>query len=438
VVKSNLNALIEFRYGIYQSFKQARDALFNLVDALASEDRAQSLPELSLSPFFERKWSSTYEALEDGIIDTQALQRVFIAHLPQRSSVPLIAVDSTSIACPKARTSEDRSAQYVHNLPGSVKPVTYGWQFSTVVALPEKPSGWTYMLDQRRVSTATTALQVAASQLSEIAGQLPKETIALLDRGYDSAWLWCQLSLLPLQGSLVRLKSNRCFYRPAPAPTGKRGAPRKRGDKLQPNDPASQFDPSGEAEALDPAGKLVRARFWKQMRLKDADWLTLTVIRVERPQAADTKRDPRISWFVWIGDDHADLVMVALSYVHRFSLEHGYRFDKQSLFWGDIRVRTPGQFERWSWLVAIAHNLLVLSREIAGTSLRPWESRHRDPSLQQVRRGMNKLLPLLGTPARPPQPRGKSPGRAKGVKIGKAKRFRVVRQAPKMPPLVPM
>ena len=50
-MKSNLNALIEFRYGIYQSFKQARDALFNLVDALASEDRAQSLPELSLSPF---------------------------------------------------------------------------------------------------------------------------------------------------------------------------------------------------------------------------------------------------------------------------------------------------------------------------------------------------------------------------------------------------
>ena len=57
-----MNALIEFRYGIYQSFKQARDALFNLVNALASEDRAQSLPELSLSPFFERKWSSTYEA----------------------------------------------------------------------------------------------------------------------------------------------------------------------------------------------------------------------------------------------------------------------------------------------------------------------------------------------------------------------------------------
>lgn len=162
------------------------------------------------------------------------------------------------------------------------------------------------------------------------------------------------------------------------------------------------------------------------------------MIRVERPQAADTKRDPCVSWFVWIGDEHADLVQVALCYVHRFSQEHGYRFDKQSLFWAKVRVRTPAQFERWSWLVAVAHNLLVLARQLIGGSLRPWENRHRELTLQQVRRAIGKLLPQLGTPARRPQPRGKSPGRAKGVKIGKAKRFPVVRQVPKMPPLVPI
>jgi len=146
----HLNTVKAFRHDVYQSFKQAKDALFNLVDALASEDRAQSLPELSLSPSFERKWSSTYEALEDGIIDAKALQQVFIAHVSQRFPVPLIAVDSTSIARPKARTSEDRSAQYVHNLPGSAKPVTSGWQSSTVVALPERPSGWTNAAYPRR------------------------------------------------------------------------------------------------------------------------------------------------------------------------------------------------------------------------------------------------------------------------------------------------
>ena len=62
----NLNTLIEFRHGVYQSFKQARDALFNLAAALVSEDRAQSLPELSLSPSFERKWSRIYEAWKMG------------------------------------------------------------------------------------------------------------------------------------------------------------------------------------------------------------------------------------------------------------------------------------------------------------------------------------------------------------------------------------
>jgi hypothetical protein len=173
------------------------------------------------------------------------------------------------------------------------------------------------------------------------------------------------------------------------------------------------------------------------MRLKGVGWLTVCVIRVERPQAADTKRDPRMSWFVWMGDEQADLVFVAMCYVHRFSQEHGYRFDKQSLFWADVRVRTPAQFECWSWVVAIAHNLLVLAREIAGASLHPWENRHREPTLQQVRRTMGKLLPQLGTPARSPQPRGKSPGRAKGAHIRKARRFPIVRQMPKVPQLMP-
>jgi hypothetical protein len=221
----NLNILQAFRHEVYGSMKRAPDALFNLLDALVSEERARSLPELSLSPHFMRKWPSVYEALEDGRIEEGKLQQIFVKYLPARAPMPLIAVDSTSIARPKARTSADRSAQPVHNLPASAKAVTAGWQFSTVVALPQHPSGRTYVLDQRRVATTTTAIQTAYQQLAQLAPQLPPDTIALLDRGYDSAWLWCKLSSLSLRGSLIRLKSNRCFYRPAPPPTGKRGAP---------------------------------------------------------------------------------------------------------------------------------------------------------------------------------------------------------------------
>lgn len=50
----NLNTLKAFRHGMYHCFGNAKDALFNVVDALASEAGASSFPELSFSPFFER------------------------------------------------------------------------------------------------------------------------------------------------------------------------------------------------------------------------------------------------------------------------------------------------------------------------------------------------------------------------------------------------
>ena len=84
-------------------------------------------------------------------------------------------------------------------------------------------------------------------------------------------------------------------------------------------------------------------------------------------------------------------------------------------------------------MVAIVHNLLVLARDLVEVELRPWENKQREHTPQQVRRGLAKLLPQLGTPALPPKPRGKSKGRSKGEKVGKAKRFAVVFKKPKVP-----
>jgi hypothetical protein len=54
----NLNTLQTFRYEVYACFGTAKDAMFKTVDALLTEDRARSFPELSLSPSFERRWPS--------------------------------------------------------------------------------------------------------------------------------------------------------------------------------------------------------------------------------------------------------------------------------------------------------------------------------------------------------------------------------------------
>ena len=56
----NLNTLKDFRQQVYTCMEQRADALFNLCDGLLSEPQARSLPELSHSPFFERKWPSVY------------------------------------------------------------------------------------------------------------------------------------------------------------------------------------------------------------------------------------------------------------------------------------------------------------------------------------------------------------------------------------------
>ncbi|EFH86585.1 NF041680 family putative transposase [Ktedonobacter racemifer] len=436
----NLHTLQTFRHEVYACFGTAKDVLFNTVDALLTEDRARSFPELSLSASFERRWPSLYEGLEDGQINSSRLCEVFTQFLPacMREQTLWVGIDVSGIARPRSRTSADRSAQHVHNLPECKKTVTYGWQFSTAVALPPTPSSWTYALCEQRVTTETTPAQVALAQMKQLVTLLPKDTICVLDRGYDSTWFWCQCSALPHKGTLIRLKSNRCFYRPAPEKTGKRGSPRKDGDKLRPDTEATHGSPDGQWEGLDEKERPVRLRWWKHLHLKEARYLDLTVIRVERPHASNTERDPRVSWFVWIGDPEVDLVTIGLGYVLRFSHEHGYRFQKQSLLWDQPRLRTPEQFERWTHLVAIAHNHLVLAKEMVESVLRPWESKHRPATPQQVHRAMDKLLPQLGTPARHPQPRGKSPGRAKGTKIGKAQRFSIVTKTPKLPKLVPI
>jgi hypothetical protein len=435
----DINTVRQFRHDIYDCFLRAKDALFNTVDALMAETQANSFPEISQSLWFERKWSSLYEAFADGHIDEKRLREIFASYLVESNPGERlwIGIDASNIARPDAVTSADRTAQHVHNLPECKKPITFGWQFSTVVALADPASSWTYILDQQRVASETTAIEVAEAQIKRLVPYLPKNAIVVLDRGYDANWLWCRCSAMSI-GVLGRLKSNRCFYRPAPAPTGKKGSPRKDGAKLQPKDPATHGEPDGIWKGTDAKGRPVEVTSWKCMHVKQARWLEVTVLRVVRPHATNKERDPRVSWFVWIGDQEADVFQIALSYVLRFGQEHGYRFDKQALLWETPRLRTPEQFERWSHIVAIAHNHLVLARDLVEVELRPWENKHRKSTPQQVRRGMHKLLAQLGTPARPPQPRGKSKGRKKGASIPKAKRFPVVRKAPKLPPLVPV
>jgi len=83
--------------------------------------------------------------------------------------------------------------------------------------------------------------------------------------------------------------------------------------------------------------------------------------------------------------------------------------------------------------VACACNLLLLCHHLGLAIVRPWESQQRPVTPRQVRRVMPTILVQVGTPARAPKPRGKSPGWRTGRKRTPAPRFAVVKKPKPVP-----
>lgn len=436
------NTLGAFRHDVYPCFKRAGDVLMNTCDALLSEPQSRSFVELSLSPFFTRKWPSLYEGMEDGRIDRKALRKQFVAYapLPPAGRRWVMGIDASSIYRPLAVTSRDRTAQYVHNLSGPKPPVKAGWSFSALVLLPEEPSSWTYVLDNLRIESHQTPAGVAGAQLRAILpllkerrpqGQCP---LLLGDRYYGSAAFLQELHALKLQGleidGLLRIQSHRVLYRPAPPRTDGPGAPKKDGERFKGTDPSTHGEPDVSSRGADEKGRAMEVAGWKDLHFKACREVSLWVYRVTRPRATGTKRDPKVSWFIGFGKPLA-AGDVPLTYRLRFSQEHGYRFDKGPLLWNGPHLRSPEAFQRWTDLVAVAHDQLVLARPLAQVVLRPWESEKRSVTPGQVRRAMGKILGELGTPAALCQPRGYSPGRAERAEVKSAERFPVVHKEKK-------
>jgi hypothetical protein len=430
----DLNTLDEFRHAIYPCFRRARNALFNVCDALVSASAARSFAELSLSPSVTRRWPSVYAALRDGQIDRSQLQRVFAQSVPCPTPGQrwVLGVDATHIARPESPTARDRTYLYVHNLPACSAPVTVGWSFSTLAVLPETPSSWTYVLDNVRIASDQSASAVAATQLAALIPHLPARVILTGDRYYGSAKFVQAIAGLACD-MLLRIPGNRVFYQAPPPRTGRRGAPKKDGACFKCHDPATQGAPTKTWVGQDEQGHRLEITSWQGLHYKHCRQVTLMVIRVLRAGASGKKRDPRVSWFIWIGETPIPLSDVWPTYRRRYSLEHGYRFDKQDLLWPEPRFRTPEQFQRWTDLVAVAHNQLALARDLAEAQRQPWESHRRTTTPRQVRRAMPRILAQLGTPAPKPQPRGKSAGRAPGTKVSRAPRYPVVYKSTSKP-----
>ena len=150
--------LQEFRQAAYKHLGKAHDATFELTDAILTTRNAYSLADLSLSPFFRRKWSSIYEALQDSRPQRQKLMQLYIKQMPTTGR-PLLAGDHTLWPRPDAVTLQDRTIE--HTSPGfkGNKPIGVGEGYSTIAWVPEDSGSWALPLRHERITSYENPIQ---------------------------------------------------------------------------------------------------------------------------------------------------------------------------------------------------------------------------------------------------------------------------------------
>jgi Transposase DDE domain len=428
--------LRHFRNELYDDLGLRQDSLFELVDATLTAPHRSTLVRLSLTTAFRRGWPSTCDALADGSIDVPAFRTLFVRMLADSDSVdgrPVWVIDGTNWPRPAARASADRTWEY-RPLPGWPQSgVVPAWAYQWLVTVPEAAGSWVLPLDvHRRGPTAESATEVALEQIAavrKVQGAGAPRPVVTLDSGYDLE----TLAVAEVDADLlVRLAKKRVMYR-APEQRPGRGRPRLHGEPFRLADEGTHGQPQRSTHLDHPAYGAVTIDVWTELHVSGAPDAPFSVIRVQVERLPNKKLPPRPLWLAWIGGPlPADLSVLWRWYLRRFTVEHAFRFFKQTLGWTTIRPRHPEAADRWSWLIAAVCWQLWLARPLLGEVRLPWERPRPDRLVTpgQVHRHFAGILVRVSTPARAPRTRGKSPGRLKGQRPQSPIHYQVARRAP--------
>ncbi len=431
-----------FRQEAFGCLGRRRDALFELVDSLLAAESMPSLPHLSLVPVHRRGWGSAYAALAVGEVHTDRVAALLAGQAP-RVAAPVFAVDASTWPRCDAECSPGRGFYYSPTRHSAGQPIVAGWCYSWIAQLGFERDSWTAPVDASRVPAGADLGRVTAAQVRALAGRLdPGEVVPLFvfDAGYDPIALSVDLGDLPVE-LLVRIRCDRVFYAAPDLISRRVGRPPRHGARFACADPSSWPAADQTLETDDEQYGRVQVACWGGLHPKlgrHGRWndheqppiVTGTLIRVQVEHLPRPTRSVKTLWLWWAGPGRPDLDLCWRAYIRRFDLEHTFRFCKQALNWTTPQVRTPQQADRWTWLVLLAYTQLRLARAILSDARLPWERplpTHRlTPT--RIRRGFPQLLPTLGTPASPPKPCGRSPGRPLGSRRGPAPRQPVIKK----------
>ena len=418
----------EFREAVYQKVVWRPGAIFDLIDALTVNGHVTSPVALSESPLFRRKFSSVYDALTHGQMDTM-LKDVLIqsqdANWEKIAGYEIHAIDATPNERMAAETLADRGA-----LKAQTKdPLRYGHKYSWLVRLVESGTSWVAPEDIERISTETTDTKLAAQQVKGLAERNKRQKVVAADSRYRDRHFLGAFAGLENTYALVRLQNNqKLSQEPGPKLEGSRGAPRKHGADFQLT--AIEREPDASQEFF--LGKQkVRVRVWHKLHFKRLAKVPGSVVCVEFLKEDGTPRYKRPIWLFWTGPESVAPQDLCRMYLWRFAIEHLFRFLKQHLGLNSNRSTNLESLQRWMWLVGLAYWQLLLIRDTVQADRPAWhphkkDGQHKPLTPAQVQRSAQVFLLQSGTPAANTRPAGKGHGRQTGYHPLQRKRYAIV------------
>jgi len=411
--------LQDFRQTLYNTLGNARDALFDLMDAVLVSGCIMSFVSLSQSPVFRRGWSSTYAALQDSQLPRSKVLKILVKEIASQQQ-PILVGDLSRWHRPAAPTLKDRTFS-----GGLDSGISVGHSYSTLAWIPEAQGSWALPLCHERLTSFETPANRAALQLKQVVRHLSVRPLAIYDRGYGNASFVNQTAQVEAD-LLVRLASNRCVYGTPPA-YGGRGAPPKHGHKMKLNAPETWCKPDQSVEVDDPKLGRVQVMRWSAYHFRQSAKRPMEIIRVEMLEQAGKRRFKPL-WLAWLGQTMPPLDRLWLNYLRRFAVEHWYRFAKQRLYWTHPQFSSLRATECWSQLMPLLSWQLWLARQDCSDHPLPWQSPQDSLSPGRVAQAFASILVAIGTPAAPPKQRGKSLGRPQGYRPSPRPRYPTVKK----------
>ncbi|MEW6296093.1 MAG: transposase, partial [Candidatus Diapherotrites archaeon] len=447
--------LHQFRQELYSNLTYRPDATMDLIDSLSTNSKARSVVELSLSPFFRRSYSSVTDSIDNffsrstpekaGTERLEAAQKWMriISHYlePPKRKFWLFGIDVTPAPRRFSSTLEDRVFVYQPNAISGNQPVTIGHQFSFLSALPEKEErdtpSWTVPLLVNRVTSKDTATKIATQQTEMLLTDktLPfyqKFCVNVVDSAYSAASYLGRVQHHKNLVVIARLRGNRTLYRePKLSSAKKRGKahPTWYGKPFSLKKPETWHDPNQSCQFtyLSRRNKeyTVKIEAWHNLLMTGKQDIPLhqypfTLVRIRYFDAQGREAFKRPLWLIVMGKRRHELSLSDIweSYQQRYDLEHFFRFGKQHLLMAAYQTPEVEHEENWWQIVSLVSVQLYLARHLAQAMPNSWEkylstfkSDKMVASPTRTLRDFGRIIGQIGTPAKVPKPRGKSPGR---------------------------